>query len=73
MPHVIVKMYPGRTEQQKQELAAELTKTVIRVLNSKETSISVGIEDVTPEEWAANVHAPDIAAKPTTIFKHSGT
>jgi 4-oxalocrotonate tautomerase len=71
MPHVIVKLYPGRTEEQKKELANELTKTVMKVLNSKEASISVGIEDVDPADWTEKVQRPDIAAKPNTIYKHS--
>ena len=71
MPHIIVKLYPGRTEEQKKELADELTKTVMKVLNSKETSISVGIEDVSPAVWTEKVQKPDIDAKPNTIFKHS--
>ncbi|MBS0530490.1 MAG: tautomerase family protein, partial [Proteobacteria bacterium] len=28
MPHVVVKLYPGRSEEQKRALAHELTKTV---------------------------------------------
>jgi 4-oxalocrotonate tautomerase len=71
MPHIIVKLYPGRTEEQKKELADELTKTVMKVLNSKETSISVGIEDVSPADWTEKVQKPDIDAKPNTIYKHS--
>ena len=71
MPHIIVKLYPGRTEEQKKELAEEFTKTVMKVLNSKETSISVGIEDVSPADWTEKVQKPDIDAKPNTIYKHS--
>ena len=71
MPHIIVKLYPGRTEEQKKELADELTKTVMKVLNSKETSISVGIEDIDPADWTEKVQTPDIAAKLNTIYKHS--
>jgi 4-oxalocrotonate tautomerase len=29
MPHVIVKMYPGRTEEQKKKLAEEVAKAVM--------------------------------------------
>ena len=39
MPHVIVKLYGGRTEEQKKELADELTRAVMKVLKSKEASI----------------------------------
>lgn len=71
MPHIIVKLYPGRTEEQKSELAKELTQALVKTLGSKETSISVGIEDVEQAEWADKVQKPDISAKPKTIYKHS--
>ena len=72
MPHVIVKLYPGRSQEQKQELADELTKTLMSVLGSKKKAISIGIEDVTPDDWAERVARPDIEAKPDTIYKRPG-
>jgi 4-oxalocrotonate tautomerase len=71
MPHIIVKLYPGRTEDLKKTLAKEITKTLIKVLNSKDSAISVGIEDVEPTEWAEKVHQPDIVLKINTIYKRS--
>lgn len=71
MPHVIVKLHPGRSEELKKELADELTKTLIKVLNSREAVISVGIEDVEPAQWGEKVHQPDIVAKAGTIYKHT--
>jgi 4-oxalocrotonate tautomerase len=73
MPHLIVKLYPGRTNEQKKELADELTRTVIKVLNSKETAISVGIEEVEASDWAEKVQKPDISEKLSTIYKHSAS
>ena len=35
MPHVIVKLYPGRSEEQKMNLAESITKVVSENLNSK--------------------------------------
>ena len=72
MPHVIVKLYPGRSEQQKQALARALTEAVTRTLNSGEDSVSVGIEDVTPNELTAKVYRPDIIDKADTIYKKPG-
>jgi 4-oxalocrotonate tautomerase len=73
MPHIIVKLYPGRSEEQKTELARELTRTVISVLGSRQEAISVGIEDVAPDDWSEFVNKPDILAKPDTIYKQPGT
>ena len=72
MPHVIVKLYPGRSQQQKQALAAEITKAVMATTNSAEASVSVGIEEVAPADWKDQVWNPDIAAKPGTLFKKPG-
>jgi 4-oxalocrotonate tautomerase len=71
MPHVTVKLYSGRTDQQKAKLADEITKAVMVALNSAEDSISVGIEDVEPADWADKVHKPDILGKQDTIFKRA--
>ena len=72
MPHVIVKLYSGRSEQQKQRLAEEMTKAVMAALKSADESISVAIEDVEPNDWAEKVYKPDILGKPTLIYKKPG-
>jgi len=72
MPHIIVKLYPGRSEQQKQRLAAEITQAVMNTANAGEASISVAIEEVPPGDWAEQVFKPDIVAKPDTIYKKPG-
>ena len=51
MPHVIVKMYPGRSEQQKTQLAEAIVKDVIAFAKVGDDAISVAIEEVTPADW----------------------
>ncbi len=72
MPHVIVKLYSGRSEQQKAAVAEEVTKAVIAALGCAEKSVSVAIEDVEPQDWAERVYKPDILEKPQTIYKKPG-
>ncbi|HZC57343.1 MAG TPA: tautomerase family protein [Xanthobacteraceae bacterium] len=72
MPHVIVKLYAGRTDQQKTRLAEEITKTVMTTLKQAEESVSVGIEDIKPDDWVQTVYKPDILNKPETIYKKPG-
>ncbi len=72
MPHVIVKMYAGRSTNDKKRLAEEITKTVKTVLNYGDEAISVGIEDVQPADWTEKVYRPDILAKPENIYKKPG-
>jgi len=72
MPHVIVKLYSGKSERQKQDLAQAVTQAVMSALNYGEESVSVGIEDVEPKNWTEQVYKPDIIAKAETIYKQPG-
>jgi 4-oxalocrotonate tautomerase len=72
MPHVIVKLWPGKSERQKQELADTITRAVTETLHYGEDSVSVGFEEVTSKDWMADVYEPDIRAKPEAIYKKPG-
>jgi 4-oxalocrotonate tautomerase len=72
MPHVIVKMHAGRTEEQKTRLAQEVTRAVISALGASEDSVSVAVEDVKPADWLEAVYKPDILGKAGTIYKKPG-
>ena len=72
MPHVIVKLYSGRSEQQKARLAQEITKAVMTALKADDESVSVAIEDVEPKDWTEKVYKPDILGKPEKIYKKPG-
>jgi 4-oxalocrotonate tautomerase len=72
MPHVIVKLWPGKSEDQKSRLADRITKDVMAVLNYGEESVSVAIEEVEPEDWAEKVYKPDILNHPEKLYKKPG-
>ena len=72
MPHVSVKLYPGRSEQQKSRLAAEIVKDVVAITNCGEESVSVAIEEIKPEDWAEKVYKPDILNNPEKLYKKPG-
>jgi 4-oxalocrotonate tautomerase len=72
MPHVVIKLHSGRSRDQKTKLAEAVTRAVMSALGSAETSVSVGIEDVAPEDWAEHVFKPDIVGKAATIYKQPG-
>ena len=72
MPHIIVKLYSGRSDKQKAKLAEEITKAVTSTLNSGAEAVSVGIEDVDPKDWTEKVYKLDILGKPATIYKKPG-
>ena len=60
MPHVIVKFYPGRSGEQKRQLANEIVKSVVEIAGCEEKSVSIAIEEVEPDDWAEKVYQPDI-------------
>jgi 4-oxalocrotonate tautomerase len=63
VPYVNLKMYPGRTEEQKREVARRIVQAVMEVCHVADASqCPVVIEEVPREEWAARV-APEIEAK----------
>lgn len=72
MPHVIVKLYAGKTEAQKQQLTQKIVEAVMSALGSSEASISVGVEEFDPKDWQAKVVQSDILGKPETIRKRPG-
>jgi 4-oxalocrotonate tautomerase len=69
MPHVIVKLWPGKSEKQKSRLSEAIVKDVMAVLRYGEESVSLAIEEVTPEDWAEKVYKPDIKDKWDKLYK----
>jgi 4-oxalocrotonate tautomerase len=72
MPHVIVKLWPGKSERQKIRLAEEIVKDVMNVLNYGEESVSVAMEEVPAQGWAEKVYQPDILNDPEELYKKFG-
>lgn len=72
MPHVNVRMYAGRSEEDKQRLAQAIGQALIQTLGSSERSISVAIEDVAPDDWMAEVYEPEITGKADRLYKRPG-
>ena len=72
MPHVIVKLWPGKSEAQKRRLARAIADDVMKTLNYGDESVSVAMEEVGAEEWAEKVYRPDIVNKPDTLYKKPG-
>jgi 4-oxalocrotonate tautomerase len=72
MPHIIVKLWPGKSEQQKHQLAKEITSSVMSVLHYGEESVSVALEEVKSNDWAEKVYKPDIRGKWDMLYKKPG-
>ena len=72
MPHVIVKLWPGKSEQHKTQLAEESVKDVMKVLNYGAESVSVAIEEVPARDWAEKVYESDIVNNSEKLYKKPG-
>ena len=72
MPHVIVKLWPGKSEKQKQRLADAITKDVMEILHYGEESISVAMQEVKPQDWAEQVYRPEIERNIEQLYKKPG-
>ncbi len=72
MPHVIVKLYPGRSEEQKIKLADEIVKDVVAIAKCDEKSVSVAFDEIEKEDWAKKVYKPDILDRKDSLYKEPG-
>ena len=72
MPHVIVKLWPGKSEAQKERLAEKIARDVMEVLDYGEESVSVAIEEIKSSDWAKQVYQTDIKSKWKTLYKKPG-
>ncbi len=72
MPHIVAKVRAGYSRARKQRLANALSNAIVETLDCPRFDVSIGIEDVSPVDWAERVYQPDILAKPGTIYKRPG-
>jgi 4-oxalocrotonate tautomerase len=69
---MVVKLWPGKSEQQKTRLAEEIAKDVMNILNYGEESVSVAFEEVNSQDWAEKVYSSDIQDKWDNLYKKPG-
>lgn len=69
MPHVIVKLWPGKSETQKQKLADRIANDIMDVLGYGEESVSVAFKEISSGEWAEKVYKTDIENPRGKLYK----
>ena len=72
MPHIIIKLARGRSDEQKTRLADAVTKAVMDGVSVPEAAASVAIEDIGPDRWTDDVYAPDIEGRWKQLYKKPG-
>ncbi len=80
MPHIAVKLWPGRSEEEKTAFARAVAKTAFaravaddaaRYLHADKAWVSVSIEEIEPEAWEETVVRPEILEKPDVQYVRS--
>ena len=70
MPHVNNRMYPGRTDEQKQALTEKVIEAFGVAHDIPPEWLTVAIEEVERDDWHADVVGPEIRAKAHLLTKH---
>ncbi|MCR5824128.1 MAG: tautomerase family protein [Lachnospiraceae bacterium] len=72
MPHVEIKCFPGRTEEQKQACAEKVTEVLAETLGCKVSSVSITIKEVAEEAWKTEVWDKSIVPDEKYMYKQPG-
>ncbi len=72
MPHVDIKCYPGRTEEQKQKCADQIALVVADTMNCDLSDVSIAIKDVAAEDWTEKVRDAIIVPNKAFLYKKPG-
>ena len=68
MPHIGIKMLKGRTQEQKEKLAAALVRTLTKELGCSEHYVTCTIEDFDAVQWQ-KVFDEEVTQKQDKVFK----
>jgi len=69
MPHVEIKCFPGRTEEQKKICAEKISEVIAETLGCKTSSVSVAIKEVPEDKWKSDVWDKSIVPDEKHMYK----
>ena len=72
MPHVEIKCFSGRTDEQKTRCAEKIAQDIAELLGCETSSVSVAIKDIPPEDWKEKVWDADIVPDAEYLYKKPG-
>ena len=72
MPHVEIKCFAGRTDEQKKLCAEKVAEVLAETLGCKTSSVSVAIKDIAEADWKAEVWDKDIVPDEKFLVKKPG-
>ncbi|MCL2548220.1 MAG: tautomerase family protein [Symbiobacteriaceae bacterium] len=72
MPLITVKMWPGRSEEQKKAAAEAILQAAVQAMGTPSTAFTIIIEDIPKEEWEETVVKPEIDPKEELVYIRQG-
>lgn len=72
MPHVVVKLAAGRSDEVKQALAQKVADALTSTIGCGAEAVSVAIEDVPMADWTEAVYIPEIEPKLDHLYIKPG-
>lgn len=72
MPHVVVKLYTGVSEEKKSKIAEEISKIIQEHAEKPEGFISVDIKDIPEDVWMEEVYDAEIKPNFEKLYKKPG-
>ena len=73
MPFISVKMYSGRTDEQKKAVALALGDALCESLGCPPTAVTVDIQEVEKEAWHDEVSVPFLEPRKDKLLIKGGT
>ena len=72
MPHIEMKCYPGRTEEQKKACAEKIAQAIAETMGCGISHVSVSIEEVPQNDWKEQVWDVEISPKMDALYIKPG-
>lgn len=73
MPHIIIKLWPGRTMEQKRAVCIPVGIALHDATGIELSHISVSIEEVQPDEWDEKIRKGELVRRASEIVIPEGT
>ncbi len=72
MPHIEIKCFPGRSDEQKTLCAEKVAQAAAEALGCDLSSVSVAIKEVEKENWKKDVWDTQIVPDEKDLYKKPG-
>lgn len=69
MPHINIKLFPGRSEEQKIKIVNEFSRIMSDTFGIENDSISIAFEEIDKNNWYEFVVKPEIMEKSYLLYK----